>query len=106
MLFLKQPFILPFLCHKSATTCQVDSCEVPNSKMKPDLCNCVKTEIIESMAPLQQPHKWGTVSFRDTLHMKALRNGNKTILLQNSRFYPYPLRRDKVGKKLFCELVT
>ena len=48
MLFWKQPVILPFLCHKSATTGQVDSNRVANSKLIPDLCNCVKTEIIES----------------------------------------------------------
>ena len=60
MLFLKQPRILPFLCHKSATTCQIDSYKVSNSKLKPDLCNCVNTVKIESMAPPQQPHKLGT----------------------------------------------
>ena len=53
MLFLKQPLILPFLCHKSATTCQIDSNKVSNSKLKLDLCNCVKIEIIEPTAPTQ-----------------------------------------------------
>ena len=61
MLFLKQPHILPFLCHKSATTCQTDSYMVSNSKFKPHLCNCIKTEMIESIAPPQQPHKRGTI---------------------------------------------
>ena len=28
MLFLKQPLILPFLCHKPATACQIDSKKV------------------------------------------------------------------------------
>ena len=51
MLLLKQPFILPFLCHKSANTCQIDSNKVSNSKLKPDLCNCVKTDVINSTAP-------------------------------------------------------
>ena len=59
MLFLKQPLILPFLCHKSATTCQIDSYKVSNSKLKPDLCNCVKAEMIEFTAPPKQPHKQG-----------------------------------------------
>ena len=53
MLFLEQPLILPFLCHKSATTCQIDSYKVSNSKLKPDLCSSVKTEMIESTAPPQ-----------------------------------------------------
>ena len=48
---------LPFLCDKSATTCQIDLKKVPNSKLKPDLCNCAKTEMIESKAPPQQSHK-------------------------------------------------
>ena len=45
VLFLKQPLILPFLCHKSATTCKIGSNKVSNSKLKSDLCNCVKIEI-------------------------------------------------------------
>ena len=40
VLFLKQPLILPFLCHKLATTCQIDSSKVSNSKLKPDQYNC------------------------------------------------------------------
>ena len=60
MLFLKQP-LLPFFCHKSATTCQIDSNKVANPKLKPDLCNCVKSEMINSTAPPQQPHKRGTI---------------------------------------------
>ena len=44
---------LPFLCHKSATTCQIDSNKVSNSKLKLDLYNCVNTEITESIAPPQ-----------------------------------------------------
>ena len=51
VLFLKQPLISPFLDHKSATTCQIDSYKVSNSKLKPDLCNCVKSEIIEFTTP-------------------------------------------------------
>ena len=45
-----------------------DSYKVSNSMLKPDLCNCVKIEVIESAAPPQQPHKHGTI-FWDTLHM-------------------------------------
>ena len=53
MLFLKQPLILPFLCHKSATTCRIDSRDFSNSRLKFDLRNCVKSEVIESIAPSQ-----------------------------------------------------
>ena len=53
MLFLKQPLILPFLCHKSATACQIHSYKVSNFKLKGDLSNSVKTEMIESTAPPQ-----------------------------------------------------
>ena len=53
MLFFKQPLTLLFLHPKSATTCQIDSYTVSNFKLKPDLCNCVKTEIIESTASPQ-----------------------------------------------------
>ena len=53
MLFLKQPVMLPFLCHKSGTTCQNDPSKVSNSKLKLALCNCVKIEITESTAPPQ-----------------------------------------------------
>ena len=60
MLFLKQPLILPFLCHKSATTCQIGSNSISNSEVKSDLCNCVETKKIESIAPPQQP-QWVTI---------------------------------------------
>ena len=53
MLFLKQPLILSFLCHKSATTSQIDSYKVPFSKLKLDRYNCVKTDIIECTTPPQ-----------------------------------------------------
>ena len=53
MLFLKQSLILPFLFHKSATMCQIDSYKVSNSKLKPDLYNCIKTKIVEYTAPAQ-----------------------------------------------------
>ena len=54
-------FLRPFLCHRSANTCQIDLYKVSNSKLKPEVCNCVKTEVIESRAPSQQKHKRGTV---------------------------------------------
>ena len=60
MLFLKQLLSLPFLCHKSATTSQIDSNKVTNFKLKPELCNCADTEMIDSTVPPQQPHKRGT----------------------------------------------
>ena len=61
MLFLKQPLILTYLYHRSATICQIDSYKVSNSKLKPDLSNCVKTKMIEHAAPPQQPDKLGTI---------------------------------------------
>ena len=61
MLFLKQLLILPFLCHNIVTSWQIDSNKVSNSNLKPDLCNCVKTEMIESTAPPQQPYKRGII---------------------------------------------
>ena len=48
MLFLMQLLILPFLYHKSATTCQVDLYNVSNSKLKASLCRCVVSEMIQS----------------------------------------------------------
>ena len=53
MLVLMQPLMLPFLCHKSGTTGQIDSKKMANSKSKPDLCNCVNIKMIESTAPPQ-----------------------------------------------------
>ena len=54
---------LSFVCHKSATTLQIDSYKVLNSKLRTDLCNCVKTEVIKSTAAPQQPNKRGTIFF-------------------------------------------
>ena len=51
MLFLKQLLILPFLCNKSAATCQIDLNKVSNFKLKLDIWKCVKTEMTESTAP-------------------------------------------------------
>ena len=59
MLFLKQPLILPILCHKSATTCQIDSNNVSNSQLKLHLSNGGETEVIEHTAPTQWSHKRG-----------------------------------------------
>ena len=59
MLFLKLSLILPFLCHKSATMCRIDSNKVSNPKLNPDPCKCAKIEIIESTAPSQQPNERG-----------------------------------------------
>ena len=86
MLSLKQPFILPFLCHKSATTCQIDSYKVSTSKLKPDLRNCARAEIIESMAPPQQRHKRAQF-FWDTLC--DLKNSNCPLLNVFSFFTHY-----------------
>ena len=67
MLFFEKTTYLPFLYHKSATTCQLDSYKVSNSKLKPDLCNCAKAEIIESMASPHSSNTKGTQSCWDTL---------------------------------------
>ena len=64
MLFLNQQLIQPFLCHKSANTCQIGSNKVSDSKLKPVLCNCVKREITESVASPQHPHKRSTILLR------------------------------------------
>ena len=53
--------MLPVLCHESATTCQIDLSKVSNSELKPDLSKSVKTKVIESTAPPQQPYKRGTI---------------------------------------------
>lgn len=58
--FLKEQ-IVSFLCYKSATiNCQIDKNKASNSKLKLDLCSCVRTEIINAIAPPHQPHKCGT----------------------------------------------
>ena len=61
MLFFTQPFILPFLCHKSATSCRIDSSKVSNSKLKLDVYNCVKTEVTECTGPPQRQQKLGGI---------------------------------------------
>ena len=53
VLSLREPLILPILCHKSTTTSQIDSFKVSNFKLKPDLYHCVRNELIESAAPPQ-----------------------------------------------------
>ena len=68
VLFLKQPLILPLLCHKSATMSQSNSYEVLNSKIKPDLQNYAISEMIETTAPPQRPYKQGTF-FWDTMYI-------------------------------------
>ena len=52
-MFLKQPRILAYLCHKSEVTSQIDSKRASNSKLKPNLCNCIKIEIIDLLAILR-----------------------------------------------------
>ena len=44
---------LPFLCHKSVAACQIDSYKVSDSKLRLELCNYAKFEIMESTAPSQ-----------------------------------------------------
>ena len=43
---LKQPFILPFLAHKSATIPQIDSSKVSNSKQNPEKCLTVTESLL------------------------------------------------------------
>ena len=52
----------PLLCHKSATTSQIDSNKVSNSKLKLDLFSFIKTDILESTVPPQLPHKRDIIS--------------------------------------------
>ena len=66
MLVLKQPLIFPFLCNKSATNCQIDSNEVSKFKLKSDLCNCVKIEVL-NLQLLHSSHTNGAQLFWDTL---------------------------------------
>ena len=82
MLFLRQLLILPVLCHKSATTFQIDSCKVSNSMLMPDLSSCIKSEMIESAAPSQQPHKQGTFSghLADKLFLPGKQNSDVMML--------------------------
>ena len=63
MLFLKQSLILACICHKSATTCQVDSNKVSNSKLKLDLCNCVKAgfHLCKFCRTIARPVVWACV---------------------------------------------
>ena len=68
MLFLRQLHILPLLCHKSATTCQIDSYKALNTKLNSDQNNCVNNEMIEFTAPPQYPQKRGRI-FWDTLYI-------------------------------------
>ena len=96
MLCLKQPLILPFLCRKSATTSQIDSYKVLNSKLKPDLCNCLKLEMIESTAPPQQPHKRGII-FWDTLWKKKILKTSRTLCQTQSIFLKVLLLRPGEG---------
>ena len=44
----RQPFILVFTCHKSATIGQIDSNKAPNAKSKPDQFNDVKTKTMKA----------------------------------------------------------
>ena len=53
MQFLKQPLILPFLCHKSTTAWQIDPNKVSNSKLRIEIGNFVKGETIQYTAPPQ-----------------------------------------------------
>ena len=101
MLFLKQPFILPVLCHKSATICQIDSYKVSNSKLKPDLCNCVKTEIIESTVPPRQPHKRGAIFFATPCRCFRSLQVQAFSLAQTHQETVYPV--SSLLKTLYCQ---
>ena len=89
MLVLKQPLILLFLCHKSATACQIDSNKASNSKLKPDLCKGVRIEIIETTAPPQYPHKWDTIILGHPVHYVVTSpcTLNMTLLADLSKVY-------------------
>ena len=56
---MKQPFILPFSSHASATTCQIDSHKVLNSSYKSHAMQLCKIVTIKDVAPPQKPNKQG-----------------------------------------------
>ena len=91
MMFLEQPLIMPFLCQESATTCQIDSNKVSNSKLKHGLRDCVKIDKIEFIPPPQHPHKLGTI-FLDTLYNKS------------NRWQKYPQRKLAINETEFFHL--
>ena len=78
-----------FLYHKSEATCQIDSYKVSNSKFKPELCNYVKTKIIESMAPPQQPHKWSTIFWTPFLSVFHFRGSWPEVSMNDLRHYVF-----------------
>ena len=94
MLFLKQPQILPFICHKSVTTSQMNSNKVSNSKLKLDLCNCVKTEVIEPTAPPNSNTKGEQFSLGNPVDSRKHSN----LIEKNSSAYNEILR-GSVGKR-------
>ena len=87
VLLLKQPLILLFLYHKSANTCLIDLYKVSNSKLKPDLRNCVKIDIIEPKAPPQKQHKRGTI-FGTLCRYRKIIKGKAGICMIDDRTCP------------------
>ena len=83
MLFLKQTLILPYLCHKLATTCQTDSNKVSNFKLKLYQGNCVKPEITGSTAPAQDTQT-GQNFLGHSVHFITYRFRCKTFNLTTS----------------------
>ena len=77
MLFLKQPFFFTFVCHKSATTCQIDSNKVSNSKLKPELCNCAITEMTESTAPPQHSKNRHNIFLEHPVQREQIKGDSK-----------------------------
>ena len=84
MLFLKQPLICLFSAINQQPRVILTQRRSQTLKLKLDLCNWVKTEITESAAPPQLPHKRGTITLghpvicckRPCLSLKYANNGD------------------------------
>ena len=104
MLFLKQPLILSFLCHESGSTCRIDSTKISNFGLKLELCNCVKIEVIEYIAPPQQPHKRDTIFLGHPVVLEFLKSLVIFLLVSYTlklTFGPKTSRQKNFGQKSF-----
>ena len=76
MPILKQPLALPVFRHKSATTFHIKSSNVPNSKLKPDLC---KTETAEATPLPQLSRKPSRIMLRHPISSQSYVSMNRGI---------------------------
>ena len=103
-LFLNQPLILPFRCHKSATACQIDLNQVSSVKLKPNLWSSLipKELMLQLPTPQQQPHKRGTIF----LGTKRNFFGNEAHFFGNEvEFFRDTLQSNDSTKRKFYEYV-